>query len=147
MSPSLKSWLARGKLVSDEVYKQELARREDLSRAVWATCSAFNVIATIATTDVAPLRSEGTGSRAPQRLWTLIGCSALAVPIGLVDGLPVAVQLIARPRHERTLLAVGRRLASSFTMPPPPLLGTAATRGEPTTGRRTTTLEVSDLPH
>ncbi|MEQ1711859.1 MAG: hypothetical protein ABL908_10710, partial [Hyphomicrobium sp.] len=68
MSPQLKSWFERGKKFGDPAYERELARREDISHAMAAVFDAHDVIATLATTDIAPLRVEGTGSRAPQRL-------------------------------------------------------------------------------
>ena len=68
MSPQLKSWFERGKKFGDAAYERELARREDISHAMAAVFDAHDVIATLATTDIAPLRVEGTGSRAPQRL-------------------------------------------------------------------------------
>jgi len=122
MSPQLKAWFDRGRQFGDAAYERELARREELSQAMEAVFNEHAVVASLATTGLAPLRSEGTGSRAPQRLWSLLGCPALAVPIGMIDGLPVAVQLIARPGHEWSLIALARRIASSFTMPPPQLL-------------------------
>ena len=120
MSPALRAWLARGRLVDERAYADRLTQRQTIGQAMSAAFAGVDVLATLATTDVAPLRSQGTGSRAPQRLWTLLGWPALAVPLGLVDGLPVAVQLIARPHAERTLLSAARRLASALTMPPPP---------------------------
>lgn len=142
MSAQLRAWFARGRLVSDASYKHELSRRDEISRALWTAFGDFDVIATVATTGVAPLRSEGTGPRAPQRVWTLLGCPALAVPIGQVDGLPVAVQLISRPGHERGLMSVARRVTTSFTMPPPPQPGAKAGRSATTAaGPRVMTLE------
>lgn len=125
MSPQIKSWLERGKAYGVAAYDRELVRRDDISQATAAAFDQYDVIATLATTGIAPLRSEGTGSRAPQRLWSLIGWPALAVPIGAIDDLPVAVQLIARPGAERRLLALARRITSSFAMPPPRLLSGA----------------------
>lgn len=119
MSASLKAWLERGKSVGDEDYREALRQRTEFVDAVWSAFAGVDVIATVATVGVAPLRSEGTGSRAPQRLWSLIGCPAIAVPIGLVDGLPVAVQLIARPHHELALFTASRLFASHFSVPPP----------------------------
>jgi len=39
-------------------------------------------------------------------VWVLAGVPALVVPIGFVDGLPVAMQLVGRPFEEGTLLRV-----------------------------------------
>lgn len=119
MSDALKAWLERGRLIDEAHYQRELARRKTLIRTMSDAVQAFDVLATLATTGVAPLRTEGTGSRSPQRLWTLLGWPAMAVPIGLVEGLPVAVQLIARAGEERSLLAAARRLRAAFTVPPP----------------------------
>ena len=38
------------------------------------------------------------------------GLPALVVPVGLVDGLPVAVQMVAGPQRELELLALGSLL-------------------------------------
>ena len=63
-----------------------------------------------ATTGIAPLLSDGTGSRSPQRLWSLTGQPAITVPVSHHQGLPVGVQLIAARRHDDALLAVAERL-------------------------------------
>jgi amidase len=44
--------------------------------------------------------------------WNLAGYPAVTVPVGFADGLPLAVQLIGRPRSEATLLAVAAALES-----------------------------------
>jgi amidase len=44
--------------------------------------------------------------------WNLAGYPAVTVPVGFADGLPLAVQLIGRPRSEATLLALAAALES-----------------------------------
>jgi Asp-tRNA(Asn)/Glu-tRNA(Gln) amidotransferase A subunit family amidase len=119
MSPELKAWLERGRHVGGQAYQDALAQRDAIAGAMAAALQAVDLVVTLATTGAAPLLSEGSGSRAPQRLWTLMGWPALSVPIGLIDGLPVAVQLVARPHEEQRLLSAARQLASAFTTPAP----------------------------
>ena len=54
---------------------------------------ANKVFVTAATTGTAPLLHEGTGSRAPQRLWTLTGLPVITVPFSFENGLPVGIQI------------------------------------------------------
>ncbi|MNN31400.1 Amidase [compost metagenome] len=65
-----------------------------------------------ATIGVAPLLAEGSGSRAPQRLWTLSGLPALTLPVGERDGLPVGVQLVGRLGEDAALLQAAARVES-----------------------------------
>jgi Asp-tRNA(Asn)/Glu-tRNA(Gln) amidotransferase A subunit family amidase len=55
-----------------------------------------------------PKLGHGTGSRDPQRLWTLLGLPALNVPIGWNKNFPFNLQLIGRHGADRELLEAGR---------------------------------------
>lgn len=51
----------------------------------------------------------------------LTGFPALSLPAGFVDGLPVGVQLVARPGNDGALLALGCTLLEGWGRGPPPL--------------------------
>jgi Asp-tRNA(Asn)/Glu-tRNA(Gln) amidotransferase A subunit family amidase len=110
MSPSLRQWIEMGREVTPEQYEAALAERRRLIGEMEAWLPGNAILLTAATVDVAPIRSAGTGSRAPQRLWSLLGFPAMAVPVSQERGLPVGVQLIAGPGRDRALLTVGRQL-------------------------------------
>lgn len=104
MSDGLKTWLKRGLDINEKDYRAALDDRLELMAAVWNALCDYDVILTLATTDTAPLLSEGTGSRAPQRLWNLLGCPAISAPVGTSCGLPVGIQIISRPGSDAELL-------------------------------------------
>jgi aspartyl-tRNA(Asn)/glutamyl-tRNA(Gln) amidotransferase subunit A len=55
----------------------------------------------------APLGLSSTGDPSFQSPWTLVGFPAITLPSGLdSDDLPLGIQLIGRPDHDRDLLAV-----------------------------------------
>jgi amidase len=56
--------------------------------------------------------------------WSLTGAPAVVLPVGLRDGLPVAVQVVGRPWQDHVALAVARRIEASVpSVPPADLLG------------------------
>ena len=71
------------------------------------------VFVTAATVGLAPRKEEGTGSRAPQRLWTLAGFPVLSVPISSHNGLPIGVQIGASWGRDRFVLEIGSHLLGS----------------------------------
>lgn len=112
MSRPLMDWLERGRSVSERAYTEALSLRQELSDSFWGRFPETDVLMTLATTDLPPLREQGTGSRAPQRIWTLLGHPTLTFPIGWIDGLPIGAQLIARPNDEESLLRAASKLGA-----------------------------------
>jgi Asp-tRNA(Asn)/Glu-tRNA(Gln) amidotransferase A subunit family amidase len=110
MSEFMRGLIEAGRRVNREQYDEAVARKSEITAALEEWLPENGIVLTAAVTGPAPLRSEGTGSRAPQRLWTLSGWPALAVPGWWAGHLPVGVQLVARGGADRRLLSVGRRL-------------------------------------
>ena len=113
MSEFLRGWIEAGRRVSADQYAAALGRRAEIIAALEEWLPENSIILSAAATGPAPRRSEGTGSRAPQRLWTLAGWPALAVPGWRAGHLPVGVQLVARSGADWLLLGVGRRLTEA----------------------------------
>jgi len=91
------------------------AARARAPESLEALFGAADVIVTPAAVGEAPEGLASTGAPRFNRLWTLLGCPTLTVPGCLgATGLPIGVQLIARPYREAMLLGAGRRLAASF---------------------------------
>ena len=77
-----------------------------------------DVIITPAAVGEAPGGLSSTGDPRFNRLWTLLGCPALNLPgASGTSGLPIGIQLVARPYHEAVLIHAGRRLAAALPEP------------------------------
>ena len=76
--------------------------------------AAIDVIVTPATTGPAPAWRESIEADYQWMLpWSLSGAPVVVVPIGAVDGLPTAVQIVGRPWHDHVTLAAGRLVEAS----------------------------------
>ncbi len=110
VSAELMAWAERGAAVGEAAYAEALRQQAHIAGALNVWLRPGEVAITAATLDVAPLREHGSGSRAPQRLWTLAGLPTLTLPAGSSQGLPLGVQLVGRRGEECTLLAQAQRL-------------------------------------
>jgi Asp-tRNA(Asn)/Glu-tRNA(Gln) amidotransferase A subunit family amidase len=117
LSEGLRGILAWGDAIEPGEYDDVLAaaargRRDDVVDALFGP---HDVLVTPAVPGEAPAGLDATGDPRFCRLWTLLGWPTLTVPgLAGATGLPIGVQLVARPAHEHLLLAAGRRLASSI---------------------------------
>ncbi|GAA2757432.1 amidase [Actinopolymorpha rutila] len=106
--------IAVGRQVSDADYADALARRRHFADDLVRRMDAEGIDGWIApaATGPAPEGLDSTGSPLMTLPWTQARLPAVSVPAGLVDGLPVGVQCVARPGADETLLAWARRLAA-----------------------------------
>ena len=109
MTDRVRDYVLRGRAISEAVYAAAIQDRariaDELDRLL-----GDGVAVIPATTGVAPRRRDGTGSRAPQRLWSLAGCPAITVPFGFSQGLPLGVQIIAARGHDYAVLRAAAQL-------------------------------------
>ncbi|MGW0230006.1 amidase [Actinopolymorpha singaporensis] len=103
-----------GRKVSETDYADALARREHFAGDLVRRMDAEGIDGWIApaATGPAPEGLDSTGSPLMTLPWTQARLPAVSVPAGLVDGLPVGLQCVARPGADETLLAWARRLAA-----------------------------------
>lgn len=110
MSERLRSVIDRGRGTTQQEYDAALDQAARYRNYLLQLLESDSVILAPATDGVAPPLTEGTGSPALQGLWTLVGFPALAVPCCRFEGLPIGVQLIARPGRESLLFSTARML-------------------------------------
>lgn len=106
MSERLRELVDRGRQVSDAQYADAIDRARGYRDALVRLLDDDTIILAPATDGVAPpITAEGTGSPRLQGIYTMAGLPALAVPCGMVDGLPVGVQLVAAPGCDGRVIA------------------------------------------
>lgn len=110
MSPRLVGWMRQGETIDAADYHRALVRRNEIARRLDDLLGDDAVFLCPAALGAAPRREEGTGSRTPQRLWTLGGQPAVSVPVGDDGGLPLGVQIVAARGRDALALAVAEAL-------------------------------------
>lgn len=107
LSDQLCSILEWGSSIDPQLYDGILQRKSHLQDRVGELFGGADVLLTPAALGEAPAGLDSTGDPKMARLWTLLGLPALALPASRGgSGLPVGVQLLARPGDDASLLAV-----------------------------------------
>lgn len=112
-APDVLTRLRRGAAVTGPQYARGRQAQREWLRRVLQTLDGRDVLLAPGCPFPAPLISESdplpmTGLLAHFcSVWSLAGTPAMVVPVGFVDGLPVAMQLIGRPFEEATAMRIG----------------------------------------
>ena len=114
MSPRMRELVERGRAITDGQHRLAAELAAGFAAFLTGLLPPGSVAVQAAVDDVAPLRTDGTGSPLLQALWTAAGFPVLAMPCGTVGDLPVGVQLAAAPMQESTLLTVAATLLRHF---------------------------------
>jgi Asp-tRNA(Asn)/Glu-tRNA(Gln) amidotransferase A subunit family amidase len=114
MSARLRALIERGRSIDPARYAEAMASASALKDHLQGLLDDGSVLLSPATDGVAPPLSQGTGSPRLQGPYTLAGLAVLAAPAGLIDGLPVGVQLVAAAGHEERLFGTACMLAGEM---------------------------------
>lgn len=106
LSPGLRALLAEGHALPAAAYAQALQVSRQAAAELDPLFAGADVLLTAAATGAAPASRTTTGDPLFNRPWQLLGCPCLTLPAGLDgDGLPLGLQLVARPGADDTLFA------------------------------------------
>jgi aspartyl-tRNA(Asn)/glutamyl-tRNA(Gln) amidotransferase subunit A len=111
-APDVLARLRRGQAVSGPAYGLGRQRQREWRRRVLDALGEHDVLLAPGCPFGAPLIAESdplvmTGVIAHfTSIWVLAGVPVMALPVGFIDGLPLAMQLVGRPFEEAKLLRV-----------------------------------------
>ena len=120
-SPRIRAEAMVGQLLPSWVYLQSQRVRRRLAAETSELAAEFDTFLLPTASNLAP-GPETTGDPSFQSPWSLIGWPSISLPSGISsDGLPFAVQLVARRLDEVTLLRAARRVEEvlGFSARPP----------------------------
>jgi amidase len=109
ISAPMRKIFALASAMSIADYRNALARLFEARAALNAMLAGYDAILTGATTGEAPRGLESTGDGAFNGAWTAAHGPCATLPAGTgPQGLPVGIQLVARPWHDAELIALAR---------------------------------------
>jgi Asp-tRNA(Asn)/Glu-tRNA(Gln) amidotransferase A subunit family amidase len=94
LSDGIKEMVERGAQMSSHDYADLLARRDRIRAAASKVLQSYDGAITLSASGVAPRGLDHTGSRSFAIPWSLMGGPSLSLPMLVLDGLPIGVQLM-----------------------------------------------------
>jgi Asp-tRNA(Asn)/Glu-tRNA(Gln) amidotransferase A subunit family amidase len=115
LSPGLAEVLDQGRGLDGAAYAAALACARAAGEDIEALFAGVDVLIAPAATGAAPRGLASTGDPLCSRPWQLLGCPCIALPGGLDDGgLPLGLQVIARPNDDESLFAAAAWIAAAL---------------------------------
>jgi amidase len=100
--------IEQGRAVDTRTYIEALQLGRACAAAIDSLFGAADVVLCPAAPGEAPRGLGSTGDPIFNRPWHLLGCCALNIPYGQGEsGLPLGIQVVARPGDDARLLAAG----------------------------------------
>ncbi|MDA0305894.1 MAG: amidase [Proteobacteria bacterium] len=107
LSQPLRDLLVQGESISAAAYDDGCRRRDECLAEIDSLFGDADALLAPSTLDEAPLFDEGTGDPIMSRAWTLLGLPSITLPCGTGEnGLPLGLQIAARPRDDDKLLGI-----------------------------------------
>lgn len=113
-SDELQSFLQSGETITPAEYELALNSRHEMIEYVEGELADGDIIVFPSVLGHPPKLGQGTGSRDPQRLWTLLGFPALNLPVGWNENFPFNLQLIAKRDADLHLLESANLVSQLF---------------------------------
>lgn len=116
LSPKLADFIERGMITSLEAYTDALRLRADALQNIDDIFAGAEVLVLPSATGKAPPAETGTGDPIMCRAWTLLGLPSISIPYpNRSGGLPIGLQLAARPGDDAKLLAAALWFETAIT--------------------------------
>jgi Asp-tRNA(Asn)/Glu-tRNA(Gln) amidotransferase A subunit family amidase len=112
LSGVLRAGIAAGRSMTPEQYHALLVRRDAMRNALLALDGAFDGCITLAAPGAAPVGLESTGNPVFNHPGSALRCPAMSLPVLAAEGLPLGLQLLGFPGHDRDLSAIAGYMQS-----------------------------------
>jgi Asp-tRNA(Asn)/Glu-tRNA(Gln) amidotransferase A subunit family amidase len=107
--PMITTLLDEGLTISGVDYAAALAQQREFRRRIDVLFEGVDALVAPATDTTAPATLATTGPNTFQAPWSVAGVPVVSIPCGLAaDGMPAALQLVARAHQEASLLRIAR---------------------------------------
>ena len=111
VSVAFAAMIAEGEAITTAAYRNACDVQDACRGSLDAVFADVDVLLVPGATGAAPEGLASTGDPAFQRIWTAVGTPCLGFPARWTpEGLPLGMQLIARPGQDRALLSFARAL-------------------------------------
>jgi Asp-tRNA(Asn)/Glu-tRNA(Gln) amidotransferase A subunit family amidase len=107
LSKPLAAFIEEGQGIEAGIYVRALATARRARQGLDALFGHADVLITPAAPSAAPQGLLSTGDPVFNRPWQLLGCPCITIPVAsTADGLPLGLQVVARPQDDARLFAV-----------------------------------------
>ncbi len=118
LSPAYQQLMHDGEAVSPAQYAQDCTALLHAKAAIDDLFGDAEILVQPSAPGEAPLYEDGTGDPVMNRAWTLLGLPAISIPCGIgPNGLPLGLQLAARPHRDKSLLRVAAWFEQRLAVP------------------------------